>query len=51
MLIDGWLNVREACELYKIAKSLTGENLVLCEIGSWLGRSSYVLAKAIKNKK
>lgn len=51
MLIDGWLNVREACELYKIIKSLKGKKLILCEIGSWLGRSSYVLAKAIEDKK
>lgn len=51
MLIDGWLNVREACELYKIIKSLKGRKLILCEIGSWLGRSSYVLAKAIEDKK
>ena len=51
MLIDGWLDIREACELYKIIRSLKGKKLILCEIGSWLGRSSYVLAKAIEDKK
>lgn len=51
MSIEGWLNIKEACELYKIIDSLKGKKLIICEIGSWLGRSSYVLAKAIKNKK
>lgn len=51
MLIDGWLSTREACELYKLAQSLKNNGLILCEIGSWLGRSSYVLAKAIENRK
>ncbi len=51
LLIDGWLSIREACELYRTVKSLNGSDLTICEIGSWLGKSSYVLAKAIENKK
>jgi hypothetical protein len=51
LLIDGWLSIREACELYKTVKSLKGDTLTLCEIGSWLGKSSYVLTKSIENNK
>lgn len=50
ILIDGWLNPVQAIELYNTAKSIKGDNLTLVEIGSWLGRSSYVLAKALLGK-
>lgn len=48
--IEGWLNPVQAIELYNTAKSLKEDNLTLVEIGSWLGRSSYVLAKALSGK-
>lgn len=51
LLIEGWLSIKEACELYRTVKSIEGDNLIICEIGSWLGKSSYVLAKAIEHKK
>jgi predicted O-methyltransferase YrrM len=51
LLIEGWLSVREACELYRTARLSIGENLSVAEIGSWLGRSSYVLARAIEDKR
>lgn len=51
LLIEGWISVREACELYRTVKSIDGDNLTICEIGSWLGKSSYVLSKAIEDKK
>jgi len=51
LLIEGWLSIREACELYRTVKSINGDNLTIYEIGSWLGKSSYVLAKAIEHKK
>ncbi|MEK6285612.1 MAG: class I SAM-dependent methyltransferase [Acidobacteriota bacterium] len=47
-LIDGWLSPREAIQLYRIAASIESTAPVICEIGSWLGRSSYILAKAIE---
>jgi len=52
ILINGWLSTAEAIELYKIASSFTYKNdVVICEIGSWQGKSSYILAKAIESKK
>lgn len=47
-LIDGWLSPREAVQLYRIAASIETAAPVICEIGSWLGRSSYILARAIE---
>lgn len=49
--IDGWLSINEAIELYNIAESLPMNAPVVVEIGSWLGKSSLVLAKGIKNKR
>ncbi|HUT04470.1 MAG TPA: class I SAM-dependent methyltransferase [bacterium] len=40
-----------AVALYDVAKSLPDISPVLVEIGSWLGKSSVVLSRAIKNKK
>lgn len=50
LLIDGWLSIREACELYRTVKSMSSRKLEVAEIGSWLGRSSFVLAKALEGK-
>lgn len=51
ILIDGWLSTKEAVGLYKVARSINGNNIVICEIGSWFGKSSYILAKAIESKR
>jgi predicted O-methyltransferase YrrM len=50
-IIDGWLSPREACELYRTVKRMADDDLRLVEIGSWVGRSSYVLAKALEGKR
>ena len=41
LAIDGWLDPKEASELYDLAKSATGP---IIEIGSWKGRSTTALA-------
>lgn len=46
--IGGWLSVKEAALLYRVAASLPSESSVACEIGSWMGRSTFVLASAFK---
>jgi len=48
--INGWLSINEAIELYNIAESLPMNAPVVVEIGSWLGKSSLILSKGIKNK-
>jgi len=49
LMIDGWLNITEACALYKTVKKIKNRNIKICEIGSWMGRSSYVFARAIED--
>lgn len=46
--IDGWLSVREAILLYRVVTTLPNVSPIVCEIGSWMGRSSFVLACALK---
>ncbi len=46
--IEGWLLLVEAVELFSLAKQLTTSNPVICEIGTWKGRSAYVFASAAK---
>lgn len=48
--IDGWLTFGEARALYELARCLPDESPVAVEIGSWLGRSSLVLAKGMRLK-
>jgi len=49
-LIDGWLTIPEAIELYSLASKLPkNRNVVVCEIGTWKGKSTYVLSQALKN--
>jgi len=48
--IDGFLSDAEALELYRLAKKLKGSRPVVVELGSWLGKSSYLLAKGVENK-
>ena len=49
--VGGWLTYKEAAELYKLASWVPEENAVCCELGSWLGKSSVILAKALEHKK
>ena len=49
--IPGWLSEDEAITLFDTARALPNERPVIVEIGSWLGKSSLVLAKGLKGKK
>lgn len=49
-LIEGWLPEIEALALYDISRNLPDNHPIVVEIGSWLGKSSVVLAKGIKRK-
>lgn len=46
--IEGWLTTMEAVYLYHFA-SLLPKNSSIIEIGSWKGKSTYCLAKGLKN--
>jgi predicted O-methyltransferase YrrM len=46
--IEGWLSEREAFGLYDIAARLDANSTVV-EIGSWKGKSTYCLAKGLKD--
>ncbi len=48
--IDGWLSEGEAMALYDIALGLPEHEPVVVEIGSWLGKSSVILAKGMRKK-
>jgi len=48
--IDGWLSPNEALELYRLA-ALVPQNGIIVEIGSWKGKSTYCLAKGVRNGK
>jgi MMP 1-O-methyltransferase len=48
--IDGWLGVREAVALHDLAAGLPGNEPVVVEIGSWVGKSSLVLAQGLRKK-
>ena len=48
--IDGWLTENEAIALYDLACRLTPTHPVIVEIGSWLGKSSVILAKGLQGK-
>lgn len=50
-LIHGWFSANEALALFKLVQSIKRDNVVVCEIGSWLGKSSYVIARALDTKK
>ncbi len=47
-LIEGWLSPREAIQLYRLSREELDHPPVVCEIGSWVGRSSYILARGIE---
>jgi MMP 1-O-methyltransferase len=46
--IDGWLLLIEAVTLYDMASKIQSSNPVICEIGVWKGKSSYIFASVIK---
>jgi len=45
--IDGWMSMSEATTLYELTRALPASSPVVVEIGSWLGKSSLILAKGI----
>jgi len=48
--ISGWLTESESVMLFDIARSLPDDHPVAVEIGTWLGKSTLLLAKGIKGK-
>ena len=48
--IEGFISINEAIELYKIATYLPQKSIAV-EIGSWKGKSTYCIAKGLKNGK
>jgi predicted O-methyltransferase YrrM len=48
--IDGFLQPNEAFTLYKTARNLPPDSVIV-EIGSWKGKSTYCLAKGLKSGK
>jgi MMP 1-O-methyltransferase len=46
--IDGWLSDREGLALYDLAAALAEPAPVAVEIGSWLGKSSYAIARGLR---
>lgn len=46
--IGGWLLLIEAITLYSITSKIKSSNPVVCEIGVWKGKSSYVFSSALK---
>jgi len=48
--IKGWFTPNEAMALYDVAQDLPRESPIVCEIGSWQGKSSIVIAKGLIKK-
>ena len=48
--IDGWLLDVEAAELFKCSMYIKSLKPIICEIGTWKGKSSYVFASAMREK-
>lgn len=48
--IEGWLLLVESAELLLLAEKIKNNHPVICEIGSWKGKSSYIFATALKNR-
>lgn len=46
--IEGWLTEPEALGLYKLAKKLPAQAIIV-EIGSWKGKSTFCLARGLKS--
>lgn len=47
--IEGWLSPLEAINIYKAIANHPSNRITIVEIGSWLGKSSYVIAKAVQD--
>lgn len=48
--IDGWLSPNEAIALYDLARSINSESPIVVELGSWQGKSTFVLSKGLNEK-
>jgi len=48
--IEGWLSEKEAVSLYEMSRRLENRKPVVVEIGSWLGKSSFLLALGLKHR-
>ena len=48
--IGGFLTEKQAVALYELARNISSDHPRIVEIGSWLGRSSFLLAIGIKNR-
>jgi predicted O-methyltransferase YrrM len=48
--IEGWLSLREGVALYRFS-SLLPKGSIIVEIGSWKGKSTYCLARGLKEGK
>lgn len=48
--IDGWLYLVEAVNLFELSNKIKSLPPIVCEIGVWKGKSSYVFASGIKKK-
>ena len=48
--IDGWITLNEAIALYDIARSLKNMNPRVVELGSWQGKSTFILYKGLNKK-
>lgn len=49
--LGGWLRFDEAAKLFDLARALPEDHALVVEIGSWLGKSSLVLAKGLSGKR
>lgn len=48
--IEGWLLLEEASELFLLADKIWSNRPIICEIGVWKGKSSYIFATAIRDR-
>lgn len=48
--IEGWILLCEAVELFDLTNRISSINPIICEIGSWKGKSAYIFASALRNK-
>lgn len=46
--IDGWLLLVEAAELFLLSKQISPTRPIICEIGTWKGKSAYVFSSALR---
>jgi predicted O-methyltransferase YrrM len=46
--VEGWLLLIEATELFMLTSQIYSKRPIVCEIGTWKGKSSYIFATALK---